>query len=366
MPNLTRRALRYSRSWLMGPDDHVEVETRLDREGQEIPATVARPRNADGRLPGWVVLHGITRTGREHAQLVRFTQSLVSTGAVAIVPEVPEWRALNLAPHAATPTVRAGIVGLRETGWALDAPVAVIGFSFGAPHAIAAAGHADIAEHVAGTVGFGGYCELESTFRFLMTGEHDFEGRTYRLQPDPYGRWIVGANYLGEIGDGRQGADIAQALHELATYAGDLGTPAWDAAYDPLIARLRQRIVPERRRLFDLFAPPADVLPDTAAAMEIAEELATAARAIHPLLDPREPLGRVEHPTHILHGRHDRLIPCSEAPKIRAALAPGAKSDVTITRLFGHAGQESLMSWMKSLHELPGFLRSLRRLLDVA
>lgn len=350
----------------MGPKAYIEDEIILDREGEAIPATVVRPRHVDCRMPGWVVLHGITRTGREHGQLLRFTRSLVCTGAVAIVPEVPEWRGLDLAPEAATPTVKAGIAGLRQTGWVLDEPVAVIGFSFGAPHAIASAGDPEIVSEVAGTVGFGGYCELESTFRFLMTGEHELEGRTQRLKPDPYGRWIVGANYLADIPHAGGGADVADALRELATYAGDLGTPAWEAAYDPLIGELRKRIVPEHRDLFDLFAPPAGVPPDSRAAMEIADDLATASRAIHPLLDPRDRLATVEQPTHILHGRYDRLIPCSEAQKIRDALPTGVESDLTITRLFGHGGQESLISWLRSLHELPGFVRAVTRVLGVA
>lgn len=349
----------------MGPKAYVEDEIILDRAGEAIPATVVRPRHVNGRVPGWVVLHGITRTGREHGQLLRFTRSLVCTGAVAIVPEVPEWRGLDLAPQAATPTVKAGIAGLRGTGWVLDEPVAVIGFSFGAPHAIASAGETEIAREVAGTVGFGGYCELESTFRFLMVGEHELNGRTQQLKPDPYGRWIVGANYLSDIPHAGGGADVAAALRELATYAGDLGMPAWEAAYNPLIAKLRERIVPEHQALFDLFAPPAGVLPDSRAAMEIADDLATAARAIHPLLDPRDRLAKVEHPTHIFHGRHDRLIPCSEAQKIRDALPRSVRSDLTITRLFGHAGQESLISWLRSLHELPGFVRALTRVLSV-
>ena len=196
MPLLSRRSIRYSRAWLSGLVDLAQEETTLDRAGTSVPATLVRPRGATGPLPAWIVLHGMTRPGRAHLQLVRFTGALASSGTVAIVPEVPEWRELALAPHLATATVKAGVSGLRASGWALDAPVGVIGFSFGAAHAIASSGDPELAGEIAGTAGFGGYCDLDSAFRFLMTGVSDSPDRGRSVGPDPYGRWIVGANYL--------------------------------------------------------------------------------------------------------------------------------------------------------------------------
>ena len=83
----------YVRSWLTGHADVVEEETTLDRNGSRIPATIVKPAGMNSPLPGWVILHGITRTGRAHPQLVRFTRTVAATGMVVIIPEVPEWRA---------------------------------------------------------------------------------------------------------------------------------------------------------------------------------------------------------------------------------------------------------------------------------
>ena len=365
MTLLSRRAVRYTRAWRAGPVDFVEEETTLDGAGTSVPATLVRPRRATGPQPGWVVLHGMTRPGRAHGQLVRFTRALISTGAVAIVPEVPEWRELDLAPHLATPTVKAGLSGLRASGWARDTPVGVIGFSFGAPHAIASSADPYLASEVAGSVGFGGYCDLESTFRFMMTGVHESMGRGPGVLPDPYGRWIVGANYLTAVSDFTDCSDVADALRELAAHSGDLGASSWGPVYDPIIAKLRERVAPERRTVFDLFAPPSGCMPDTRAASDIAEGLASAARRADPLLDPREMLAGVERPVHILHGRGDRLIPASEGPKLQEALPETTRSRLTITRLFGHAAQDPFPSVLRALHEVPRFTRALTGMLAV-
>jgi dienelactone hydrolase len=305
----------------------------------------------------------VTRKGRAHEQLARFTRTIVSTGAVAIVPEVPEWRDFRLAPRLAVPTVKAAIRGLRESGLVRDAPVGLIGFSFGAPHAIAATAHTDVRGDVAGSVAFGGYCSLASTVRFLMTGEHEWRGRTHRLAPDAYGRWIVAANYLTVVPGNEHAARVPAALRALCAEAGDHGLPATHPRLDVLRSELRARLPEEQRGLFDLFAPPGAGLPERSAAAAVAEEIAAAAQRNEPDAEPSRALGGVDLPVHILHGRHDNLIPCSEGLRLAGCLPPGARPRVTITRLFGHSGQGSTRSVARTLGELPVFLAALRGLL---
>lgn len=362
MPLATRRVARFARAWTRGPLPTEEAETTLDREGTAVPATLLRPRGVRAPLPGWVVLHGIARAGRAHQQLGRFTRALVSTGAVAVVPDVPEWRALTLAPDVATPTVVAGLRGLRDSGWVLDRPVGVIGFSFGAPHAIASAGDPRLVGEVSGAVGFGGYCVLESTFRFMMVGSVD--GGAPRRAPDPYGRWIVTSNYLTAVPGHDDAGDVAGALRKLAAFSSDGGATPTGGVYDALLAGLRGRIAAERRTLFDMFAPPTGTRPDDRAAREMADLIAGAARRTDPLVDPVERLGDVPCPVHIVHGRYDRLISCSEAPKIRACLPTDTWSRVTITRLFGHSSRDSFPV-LSALHEVPRFARALGGVLGV-
>jgi len=357
------RTLRYARAWLGGPRRFLEEEVVLDRGDRRVPGTIARPSGARGPLPAWVVLHGITRRGRAHGQLQRFARSLVETGAVAIVPEVPEWRELDLAPRLVVPTLRAAVRGLRASGWARDEPIGVIGFSFGAPHVIAATSHRDLEDDLAGSVGFGAYCSLERTARFFMTGIHEWEGRTHHLRPDAYGRWILAANYLTAIPDHADASDVAFALRSLAMLSGDLNVPSTDPRMDVRKAPLRASVAEERRWLFDLFAPDAGTLPDPTLAGRAAESLATAGLRAGSPGEPRELLADVRRPVHVLHGRNDSVIPFSEGLRLGAALPPSTRSRVTVTSLFGHVGEGSMAATLRSARELPAFLGALRGVL---
>ena len=359
MPSAALRTLRYGRAWLTGHSSIEEEDTTLDRDGTSVDATLLRPRRAKGRLPAWVILHGVTRPGRAHTELVRFTRALTATGAVAIVPELPEWRRLTLAPELAVPTIKAALAGLRDTGWTRDEPVGVVGFSFGAPHAIAATGSPELEDQLAGSIAFGGYCDLARTFRFMITGSHEWRGTRYQLRPDPYGRWIVTANYLASV-PGREGqVPVADALRRLAEHAGDVGVPSWEARYDPLKEELRQGLDDELRGVFDLIAPKASEDPDPEAGVALAEELIAAALRVAPSMEPLEALGSVRRPVHILHGRQDRLIPFTESLRLEAALPTSTWSKTTVTDLFGHSAQNPFPSLPTAVREIPIFVRAL-------
>lgn len=372
MTALSSRVARYARAWIVGPDDVVEEEITIDRGDTTIPATVVRPRGMPAPLPAWVVLHGITRPGRAHAQLVRFTRSVASAGLATIVPEVPEWRELSLAPALTVPTVAAAVRGLRDTGFVRGDRLGLVGFSFGAPHAIAASGHPDLADDIAGVCGFGGYCSLEHTIRFMLTGHHEWAGQRHHLPPDPYGRWIVAANYLTAVPAHEDAGDVADALRALAQHAGDVGAPSWDPVYDSKIRELRSSVGAARRGLFDVFATesaasgsvrPAGVArpggaPDL---MALAEDIVAGARRRDPAVDPIEAFARVRNEVHVIHGRSDHLIPFTEAHRLGEAIDDAR---VTVTRLFGHSAQERFPFWSAAT-ELPRFARALSDVLTV-
>lgn len=362
MTMLSSRVIRYARAWSFGPDDVVEEEITIDRDGTPIPATIVRPRGMPPPLPSWVVLHGITRPGRAHAQLVRFTRSVASAGMATIVPEVPEWRELSLAPHLTVPTVAAAIRGIRDIRLVRGERLGLVGFSFGAAHAIAATADPRIRDDLAGVCGFGGYCSIHDTIRFMISGRHEWGGRTYRVRPDPYGRWIVAANYLTSVPDHADASDVAEALRTLAKHAGDVGAPSWDPVYDERIRQLRDTVAVERRELFDIFAPPSYVDPDEPRP-ELAEALVEGARRRDPEIDPVDAFSRVTGEVHILHGRSDQLIPFTEGHRLRQSL-DAADSRLTVTRLFGHSGRGGFPLWA-ALTEVPRFALALSDVLTL-
>ena len=356
------RTLLYARTWLTGRDDLLQRELVLDRDGIAVPATLLTPRASTSPLPAWVVMHGITRAGRAHPQLVRFARAVASTGAAVVIPEVPEWRQLDLAPDLAAPTIRSAIDALQTTPDLHKGPFGLVGFSFGAPHTVAAAAHPTLRADIAGAVAFGGYCDLPRTIHFMMTGQHEHNGRQISLRPDPYGRWIVAANYLTDSAGYEGAADVADALRRLAAISGDTGAPAWSPQYDLTKLQIREGLAPGLRELFDLIAPPSDREPDIEEGAKLASVLAEGGKRVQPLMDPAQALAEVPHPVHVLHGRFDHLIPFSEGLRLREALPARSESHATVTRIFGHSAQDPLPSPMQAMREIPLLFTALSRI----
>jgi pimeloyl-ACP methyl ester carboxylesterase len=352
-----RKAFRYARAWLRTPHDLIEAE-----RGE---ATLYRPAEARGPLPGWVVLHGITVPGRKHPVLVRFARALAATGAAVLVPDVPEWIGLRLAPDRTQPAVRAALDLLAAEAGVGPGPRGLVGFSFGAPQAIRVG--AAMPDEIAGTVAFGGYCDLERTLRFQLTGHHEWQGVTRRLRPDPYGRWIVAGNYLTRVPEYETAGPTAEALLELARTAGEQRVPSWNAVYDPVKDRLAAALPPEQRALFRTLAPPSDREPLEPGdeVLVWAERLAAAARRQDPLVDALHYVERLPSPVHVLHGRADVLIPWTEGLRLAETLAPRGPVRASVTGLFAHSDEHALRGLVNSTREAVGFFRTLAAMLGV-
>lgn len=311
-------------------------ELVLDVEGCQVPATLIRPAGTHP-LPGWIVLHGITVPGREHPVLVRFATALAASGAVVIVPEVPAWRRLEIRPSATRPTVAAAAKHLRDRADVSGNRHTLVGFSFGATQALVAAAHPEVSPSIATVVGFGGYCDLGRTLRCMVTGEHEWRGVEHRLEPDPYGRWIVGANYIRQVPEYAHMQALADGLRDLALEAGTRGVYAAESEYDAFKAELRQGLPEEQRKVWDILAPPAGVLPPAEPGRALAARLTAAAIRTDPEIDPSSAFPHFAQRIVLAHGHGDRLIPYTETLRLREAMPDHLDVNVTITRLFAHS-----------------------------
>jgi pimeloyl-ACP methyl ester carboxylesterase len=337
MPSTTRYLREYFR-----PDPSRLIVTDVDyaRGEDTVPATVYRPARGPRRLPAWVVLHGLTYTGRAHPALVRFARSVAAAGNLVFVPDIPEWRALRLDPAVTIATIRAAVFALQQRDDVDHAHAGLFGFSFGATQALIAAGDPEVQSMLHGIAAWGGYADVDRLFLYGMTGAHELDGFRFSSEPDPYGVWIIGGQYLtatpGHEGDG----DIAAAVRQLALEAGRGQLYAGDAAFDETKRRLRAALDPAKRELFDIIAPPTTrPRRDTRYARDLALALAATAKRLDPLIDPAPYLERLRVPTLIAHGRDDRLIPFTESLRLSRALPRGTLRSCTITSLFTHSGQ---------------------------
>jgi pimeloyl-ACP methyl ester carboxylesterase len=358
------RTMRYARSWENGAAV-VLHETTIERDGTILPATFVVPASHRGDLPGWILLGGVTSMGRFHPQLARFSQALAASGAGVIVPEVPEWRDLRLTPGMTVPTIQAALCVLDRRPEVRHGKVGLIGISFGAPQAAIASSHEDLAERIAAVVTFGGYCDLERTLRCQLTGLHEWDGVTRRIDPDPYGRWVLASNYLTEVPGCEEAADVAASLRRLALSATQQRLPAWDSRHDVLKGELRSCLAARWQALFDLFAPAAAsslVGGEECEAMAVA--LAAACRSSAPLLDPKSAIGQMRVPIHIFHGRGDRLVPYTESLRFKKALPDDLAAAVTVTRLFAHSARHRPSSVVARVREGLTLFKALRGMLN--
>ena len=345
-----------------------EEETTYRRGDRLLPATLFGPVDPGPALPGWMTLHGLTYRGREHETLRRFSRALAASGTVVLVPDLPEWRALRVAPRATVHTIKAAVLELDSRGLAAPGRIGVMGFSFGATQALIAASDPELEGHLAGVAAWGGYGDMRRVARFMFLGNHELDGQSYHADPDPYGRWILAGNYLELLPEFRRDGRLPRELLGLASEAGRRGILSWDAAMDPFKLRARQRLDPAQREVFDLIAPPAGVRLDADQEMRvraIIEPAIDRALEIEPLLEPGPFLPRVPVPVFLAHGRDDRLIPWTEMLRLERNLPPERVRASGTTSLFSHSfGQRRLPS-PGLVVEAARFIRLLRSMLNL-
>jgi pimeloyl-ACP methyl ester carboxylesterase len=358
------RTIRYARGWKASPAVTVE-ETEIVRDGEAVPATLVLPAQRPKPVGAWIALGGVSRLGRFHPQMRRFSNALAATGAAVLIPEVPEWQNLDVTPGPALPTIRASLDLLGQRSEVRPGRVGLVGFSFGAPQIAIAAAHEDVAERVAGITLFGGYCSLERIIVYLLTGGHEWQGTDYQQTPDPYGRWVLAGRYLTEVPGYQDAGDVAAALQTLAAGASEHRISAWDPRHDARIAELRASLPSRKRALYDLFARPSHAtLPHRDEALALARGLFETCVRLEPLLEPTAHLQSLRVSTQLIHGRGDRLIPYTESWRLGEALPSGARGGLTVTGLFSHTAGQAPESLVERVRESATFFHALRAVVN--
>jgi hypothetical protein len=243
--------------------------------------------------------------------------------------------------------------------------VVLVGFSFGAPQAIRVTDEPVVRAKLRGVVGWGGYADIGRTFRFSLTGEHDWDGVLHTQVADPYARWVIGANCLPLCPGLGSTESLVAALWQLAAAAGERRIRSMDASSDAMKEELRRTLSPGERRLFDVFAPPAGRAPDRSQALELVDDLVPAIRGASPTLEPRA--GRtLGLPVRLLHSRSDRLIPFTETLRLASRLSPTTDDLTTrLIGLFSHSGDKVAGGVIARAIENIRFLEALRGVLTL-
>src|SRR2546422_7924629 len=187
------RALPGAGSWLAPlPAEVVVEEMSIEAGGRRLVADLYRPSAPRGAL---LLVHGLSRAGRRHPDLVRLARLLARHHRLVLVPHFDGLAAFRLSGREVA-EVRAALRALA----AQSPSIGLAGLSFGAGPALLAA--ADVPD-LALVASFGGHADLRDGILYLTTGIHQFRGRRYVQAPEEYNRWKLLALLVDFVQDPR-------------------------------------------------------------------------------------------------------------------------------------------------------------------
>src|SRR5712664_1352184 len=153
-------ALPGAESWLAPLHAEVVVEEMsVEADGRRLVADLYRPSAPRGAL---LLVHGLSRAGRRHPDLVRLARLLARHHRLVLVPHFEGLAAYRLSGREVA-EVRAALRALA----AQSPSIGLAGLSFGAGPALLAA--ADVPD-LALVASFGGYADLRDVILYLTTG----------------------------------------------------------------------------------------------------------------------------------------------------------------------------------------------------
>jgi fermentation-respiration switch protein FrsA (DUF1100 family) len=311
--------------------DVVREDVVIVSGDRRIPADLYRPVSPRAAL---VVVHGLSRAGRRHPEIVRLARSISRHRQLVLVPELD-----GLVRFALTGTevddLRAALRHLRTSG----APVGIAGFSFGAGPALLAAAEApDV--RVVGS--FGGYADLTNVIAFVTTGAHGFGGQRYAQRQEEYNRWKLLALLAGVLERGPDRGPLAVIAERR------LANPADDTR------ELEARLGADGQAVLRLV-----LNRDEAAVSGLVTALSPATRQALARLSPLGSVHRLTGRLLIAHGAGDESIPFTES--LRLAAAARGRARLAILHGFHHTGPQTV--W-RSLLEHTADSWNLMRLVD--
>ena len=281
--------------------------------GRRLECDLYRPAGRAARGPV-VLVHGLSPAGRRHAELTRLAQLLAREGKLVLLPQLDGLASFRLNGDEVE-DIRASA---RFLGNLAHAPVAIVGFSFGAGPALLAA--ADLPG--VGVVGsFGGYADLRNVIVYVTTGIFSFHGQRHHRPQQEYNRWKLLALLVGFVGARSDQSRLAAIADR------KLADPS--AATEDLEAGLGE----------DGRAVLALVRNDRGESVgALLERLSPAARAALARLSTLAAVPKLSGRLLIAHGANDDSIPYTES--LRLAEAAGGRASVAVFRTFNHTGPQ--------------------------
>src|SRR5256712_4501453 len=193
-------ALPGAESWSALFDAEVVVEEMsIEAGGRRLVADLYRRSAPRGAL---LLVHGLSRAGRRHPDLVRLARLLARQHRLVLVPHFEGLAAYRLSGRELA-EVRAELRVL-----AAQSPF-IEGARLSSCASAALLAAADVPD-LALVASFGGYADLRDVILYLTTGIHQFRGRRYVQAPEEYNRWKLLALLVDFVQDPRDRRVLGQ------------------------------------------------------------------------------------------------------------------------------------------------------------
>jgi fermentation-respiration switch protein FrsA (DUF1100 family) len=278
-----------------------------------------------------LLVSGLHPAGIDEPRLVDLARKLAQADVVVVTPAIPELSRFAVT-EIVTDRIEQSASWLAATsGLAPSGRIGLIGVSFSGGLAIVAAGRDSLRHRLRYVLSFAGHDDLLRVVDYFCTGVDSAVWPHKGLPPHDYGVAVALLNVAPSLVPSEQVAGFEHTLREFlrASYVDTVDKAAAMAAFDAL--RLRVRGMPEPSATLLRYVNDRDVdrlgpllLPYVGAYAEA------------PGLSPaRSPLPSV--PVFLIHGRHDTVIPSSEAERLADRLRGRVRTRLLISELISHA-----------------------------
>ncbi|MDY0059596.1 MAG: hypothetical protein RBU45_07275 [Myxococcota bacterium] len=336
----------------------VRVERRsLGTGASRVRLDLYHPRRG-ARAGGLVASVGMFPQGLDDPRFRQLYRGLARAGFLVLAVDHPELRGFRFSTTLPERLVEAFLLAEGLPELAVPRRIGLLGFCLGGAAALLAAADAQIRERVGFVATFGAPYDLAELARWMITG------RTL----------ASAAERLSGPGESPAGAAVGPAAWWSVLFVANLAEPLGLAGDAPGLLGYAQELlrgdpdaVAER---WDLLSPRAQELLAPLASTELAarERLLEELRAVAPpeIRSPCDVVAGIRCPVFLFHGRHDRLVPCSEGMALQAALAPRVPTRFLLSDLAGHTDLLRPRSLLHLATEGARLLAFVRRLLAAA
>jgi pimeloyl-ACP methyl ester carboxylesterase len=297
-------------------------------EGGAVEALVYAPTDRPA-IGSYVLVHGLNPLGPDDTRCDRFARILAHAGFVVMCPRLDALTQMRLDASAVIQLSRSleALTALEEHP--PHTLPGIFSISFGSFPALLTAASVRVRHLVGSLVVFGGYADFVDTCRFMSGFTLPRSGEP---QPDPTCRAGLAINMAPVLFPEQEGRKLTQAWWAFVIRVWGIPEMREVARFSAVAQELAATLPPDLSRIF---LQGCGVTPGFSDAVEQA-----LTRIDVEAMDPRRHLSAIRCPVHLIHGRNDDVIPCSQMELLAAGLS-NTSAQRYLTGLYDHSRGES-------------------------